>query len=289
MIRVQSSYRKLYEQGRDLLLQAGIGDAETDAWYLLSECFSISRMTYLMERENLTELSDEQTDRYEALIAKRALHIPLQHLTGEQEFMGYSFLVNEHVLIPRQDTEVLAETVLELTEGKSGLSLLDMCTGSGCIGISLLLQGRGRFERAIGADLSPEALAVAKENGRRLNVEIEWVQSDMFASILPVKVDVLVSNPPYIRPEVVDTLMPEVRDHEPRMALEGGSDGLDFYRILAEHAPLVLQPGGYVAVEIGHDQGPEVSRLFREAGLTDVFVRQDMAGLDRVVAGRKEQ
>lgn len=284
---MQSSYRKLYEQGRDWLLQAGVADAETDAWYLLSECFSISRMTYLMERETLTDFSWEQTSRYEELIEKRALHIPLQHLTGEQEFMGYPFFVNEHVLIPRQDTETLVETVLELTEGKKSLSLLDMCTGSGCIAISLLLQGQGRFEKVTGVDLSSQALAVAKENSRRLNVEIEWIQSDMFTSILPVKVDVLVSNPPYIRPEVVDTLMPEVRDHEPRMALEGGADGLDFYRILAKHAPLVLNPGGCLAVEIGHDQGAEVSALFLEAGLTDVLVRKDMAGLDRVVVGWK--
>lgn len=284
---VKSSYRMLYEQGRDRLQQAGIADAKTDAWYLLSECFSISRMTYLMERETLTEFPAEQTDRYEELIARRALHIPLQHLTGEQEFMGYPFLVNEHVLIPRQDTETLVETVLELTAGKADLSLLDMCTGSGCIAISLALQGQGRFTHVKGVDLSVEALAVAKENGRRLDVEIEWVQSDMFTRVLPVKVDVLVSNPPYIRPEVVETLMPEVRDHEPRMALDGGLDGLDFYRILAEHASQVLNPGGYLAVEIGHDQGAEVSELFTKAGLADVFVKKDMAGLERVVAGRK--
>lgn len=284
---MKSSYRMLYEQGRDRLLQAGVADAETDAWYLLSECFSISRMTYLMERETMLELSEEQVACYEERIEKRASRIPLQHLTGEQEFMGYPFLVNEHVLIPRQDTETLVETVLELTKGKQNLSLLDMCTGSGCIAISLALEGQGRFETVTGVDLSPDALTVARENGRRSNVEIGWIQSDMFTGILPVKVDVLVSNPPYIRPEVVDTLMPEVRDHEPRMALEGGADGLDFYRILAKHAPMVLNPGGWLAVEIGHDQGAEVSALFEEAGLTDVFVRKDMAGLDRVVVGRK--
>ncbi len=284
---MKSSYRMLYEQGRDRLLQAGVADAETDAWYLLSECFSISRMTYLMERETVLELSEEAVACYEEQIEKRASHIPLQHLTGEQEFMGYPFFVNEHVLIPRQDTETLVETVLELTKGKKGLSLLDMCTGSGCIAISLALEGQGRFETVTGVDLSPDALTVARENGRRLNVEIEWIQSDMFTGILPVKVDVLVSNPPYIRPEVVDALMAEVRDHEPRMALEGGADGLDFYRILAKHAPMVLNPGGYLAVEIGHDQGEEVSALFEEAGLRDVFVRKDLAGLDRVVVGQK--
>lgn len=277
----------LYEQGRDRLLQAQVADAETDAWYLLSECFSISRMTYLMERETITELPPEQTARYEELIARRAMHIPLQHLTGEQEFMGHPFLVNEHVLIPRQDTETLVETVLELTAGQQELSLLDMCTGSGCIAISLALEGQGRFTSVKGVDLSANALAVARENSRRLHVEAEWIQSDMFTSILPVTVDVLVSNPPYIRPEVVETLMPEVRDHEPRMALDGGADGLDFYRILTRHAPLVLTLGGLLAVEIGHDQGVEVSSLFAEAGLTDIFVKKDMAGLDRVVVGRK--
>ncbi len=284
---MKGSYRMLYEQGRDRLLQAQVADAETDAWYLLSECFSISRMTYLMERETITELPPEQTARYEELIARRAMHIPLQHLTGEQEFMGHPFLVNEHVLIPRQDTETLVETVLELTAGQQELSLLDMCTGSGCIAISLALEGQGRFTSVKGVDLSANALAVARENSRRLHVEAEWIQSDMFTSILPVTVDVLVSNPPYIRPEVVETLMPEVRDHEPRMALDGGADGLDFYRILTRHAPLVLTLGGLLAVEIGHDQGVEVSSLFAEAGLTDIFVKKDMAGLDRVVVGRK--
>lgn len=284
---MKGSYRMLYEQGRDRLLQAQVADAETDAWYLLSECFSISRMTYLMERETITELPPEQTARYEELIARRAMHIPLQHLTGEQEFMGHPFLVNEHVLIPRQDTETLVETVLELTAGQQELSLLDMCTGSGCIAISLALEGQGRFTSVKGVDLSANALAVARENSRRLHVEAEWIQSDMFTRILPVTVDVLVSNPPYIRPEVVETLMPEVRDHEPRMALDGGADGLDFYRILTRHAPLVLTLGGLLAVEIGHDQGVEVSSLFAEAGLTDIFVKKDMAGLDRVVVGRK--
>lgn len=283
---MKSSYRMLYEQSVTRLSEAGVTDAAIDAWYLLSEVFGISRTRYLMERERIQELPDCGIARYQQLVEQRAMRIPLQHLTGEQEFMGHSFLVNEHVLIPRQDTELLVETVLKLTKGQQGLSLLDMCTGSGCIAVSLGLEGSGRFTKIQAVDLSQEALAVAKENGKRLQIQAEWIQSDMFSGILPIKVDVLVSNPPYIRPEVVDTLMPEVRDHEPRMALEGGEDGLKFYRILAAHAHEVLKEGGYLAVEIGYDQAEAVRGLFEKAGLTEISVRKDLAGLDRVVVGR---
>lgn len=282
---MRTTYQELLNQGIECLASAGIEEASLDAWYLLSYSLKIDRMRFLMERGRETEFAEEAVTQYRELIAARAKRIPLQQLTCEQEFMGLSFYVNEHVLIPRQDTEALVESVLELTAGSKGLRVLDMCTGSGCIAISLAALGGERFAEVTGVDLSEEALKVAAENQKRLNVDVKWRQSDMFADILPVKVDVIVSNPPYIRPEVIEGLMPEVRDHEPRMALDGGDDGLDFYRILAVQAGEVLQAGGLLAVEIGHDQGEDVAALFQAAGLTDIEVRKDLAGLDRVVLG----
>lgn len=284
---MKGTYQELLTEGIMQLEAVGIADASLDAWYLLSLCFHIDRMHFLMERSREQEWQEDTVAQYQHLIEKRAAHIPLQQLTGEQEFMGLPFLVNEHVLIPRQDTEILVEHVLEWTAEQKNLTLLDMCTGSGCIALSLAVLGKEQFSRVLAVDVSSQALEVARENGRRLQAEVEWLKSDMFQNVPVLQVDVIVSNPPYIRPDVIETLMPEVRDHEPRMALDGGRDGLDFYRVLTKQAASFLKDQGVLAVEIGYDQGEAVSELFVQYGFELVQVIQDLAGLDRVVMGRK--
>ncbi|MBQ7433572.1 MAG: peptide chain release factor N(5)-glutamine methyltransferase [Lachnospiraceae bacterium] len=284
---MKGTYQELLAEGIMQLEAVGIADASLDAWYLLSLCFHIDRMHFLMERSREQEWQEDTVARYQHLIEKRAAHIPLQQLTGEQEFMGLPFLVNEHVLIPRQDTEILVEHVLEWTAEQKDLTLLDMCTGSGCIALSLAVLGKEQFSRVLAVDVSSQALEVARENGRRLQAEVEWLKSDMFQNVPVLQADVIVSNPPYIRPDVIETLMPEVRDHEPRMALDGGRDGLDFYRVLTKQAASFLKDQGVLAVEIGYDQGEAVSELFAQYGFESVQVIQDLAGLDRVVMGRK--
>lgn len=277
--------RALLTSGEKMLQAAGVEDWKIDAWYLLEEVCRIDRTRYLLDSER--EVLSEEQEQYEALIQKRAAHIPLQHLTGHQEFMGLDFLVNEHVLVPRQDTEVLVEEVLNVL--CPGSSILDLCTGSGCILLSILKLAEqrhmGQELYGTGADLSSEALQVAEKNRERLGVKAEFRQSDLF-SCLNDSYDLIVSNPPYIASDVIEGLSEEVRDHEPRMALDGGKDGLDFYRIIIEESPAHLHPGGMLFFEIGHDQGAAVSGLM-EKDFREIHVVKDLAGLDRVVCGKK--
>ena len=212
---------------------------------------------------------------------KRATHIPLQHLTGIQEFMDFPFRVNEHVLIPRQDTEILVEDALKYFH--PGMRVLDLCTGSGCIAVSLAKLCRGIFVDA--SDISREALDVAGENRKQLLADVNLIQSDLFEQIHG-KYHMILSNPPYIRSEVIGTLQEEVRVHEPYQALDGKEDGLYFYREIIGRCRDYLLPEGRILFEIGCDQGEQVSGLLKEQGFLDVEVKQDLAGLDRVVSGR---
>lgn len=267
-----------YEYGKDTLLSVGIDDAATDAWYLLEAATGVSRQKYFLNPQ--TEIGREQEECYLLSIEKRAIRIPLQHITGKQEFMGFSFRVNEHVLIPRQDTESLVESVLDVL--RPGMEILDMCTGSGCILISLLKLTEGIS--GTGVDISKEALEVAKTNAENLNVDARFVQSDLFENIAG-SYDVIISNPPYIRTEVIKELQDEVRLYDPFIALDGKEDGLYFYRKIITDCRDFLKPGGKVYFEIGHDQGDDVKALMAEAGFTGVTVKKDLAGLDRVVFG----
>ena len=343
--------------GKKILKNAGIVEADLDAWYLFEQSFGISRAQYfLCARENiagstaqkiavqeqhgdLLESGDalecaelwleEKLSAYENALKKRAARIPLQQVIGQQEFMGLSFFVNEHVLIPRQDTETLVELVLQEQKDKD-ISILDMCTGSGCIAVSL--KKLGGYAHVEGADISEEALKVAKRNSEEIlenndvnndavNSRTEQIQnctnltnnqnkqdnseermvsevrrvsqtgvtfrrSDMFSSFRGTEqFNVIVSNPPYIPSAVIEELEPEVRDHEPRGALDGTADGLYFYRILAEECAKHLTPGGHVYFEIGYDQGMVVKELLDNHGFKDTRVIQDLAGKDRVVCG----
>lgn len=343
--------------GKKILKNAGIVEADLDAWYLFEQIFGISRAQYFMcARENIAGstaqkmTAQEQTGNsleskntldcvelwlkekmsaYENTLEKRASRIPLQQILGQQEFMGLTFFVNEHVLIPRQDTETLVELVLNEQKDKN-ISILDMCTGSGCIAVSL--KKLGGYACVEGADISEEALKVAKRNSEeilensdvnndavssrteqiqnctnltnnqnkqdnsedRMVSEVRTVpqtgvifrRSDMFSAFPETeRFNVIVSNPPYIPSAVIEGLEPEVRDHEPRGALDGTADGLYFYRILAEECAKHLTPGGRVYFEIGYDQGAAVKELLDIHGFKDTRVIQDLTGKDRVVCG----
>ena len=343
--------------GKKILKNAGIVEADLDAWYLFEQSFGISRAQYflcarenivgstaqkiavqeqhgdLLESGNALECAElwlkEKLSAYESALKKRVARIPLQQIIGQQEFMGLTFFVNEHVLIPRQDTETLVELVLQEQKDKD-ISILDMCTGSGCIAVSL--KKLGGYAHVEGADISEEALKVAKRNSEEIlenndvnndavNSRTEQIQnctnltnnqnkqdnseermvsevrrasqtgvtfrhSDMFSSFRETEqFNVIVSNPPYIPSAVIEELEPEVRDHEPRGALDGTADGLYFYRILAEECAKHLTPGGHVYFEIGYDQGAAVKELLDIHGFKDTRVIQDLAGKDRVVCG----
>ena len=343
--------------GKKILKNAGIAEADLDAWYLFGQIFGISRAQYfLCARENIAGSTaqkmaaqeqagnslesknaldcvelwlKEKLSAYENTLEKRAARIPLQQILGQQEFMGLTFFVNEHVLIPRQDTETLVELVLQEQKDKD-ISILDMCTGSGCIAVSL--KKLGGYACVEGADISEEALKVAKRNSEEIlenndvnndavgsrteqiqnctnltnnqnkqdNSEERMVsevctvsqtgvtfrRSDMFSAFPETeRFNVIVSNPPYIPSAVIEELEPEVRDHEPRGALDGTADGLYFYRILAEECAKHLTPGGHVYFEIGYDQGAAVKELLNIHGFKDTRVIQDLTGKDRVVCG----
>lgn len=282
------TYEVLYGWGRESLLAAGVPDAEIDARLLLEWCCGTDRNTLLAHGDR-TVTAKEQ-DRYRGAVERRRSRVPLQQITGEQAFMGLSFQVNENVLIPRPDTEILVEEVLR--ELHDGMRILDLCTGSGCILLSLLHYSNGCT--GVGTDCSGQALQVARQNAGRIlggNGAAEeeravFLQGDLFQALRrEERFDIIVSNPPYIRTDVIETLMPEVRDHEPALALDGGEDGLSYYRQIAGQAGGYLYGGGMLFLEIGYDQGEAVSRLLRTAGYTQVEVFKDYAGNDRVVQG----
>ena len=283
--KINMKYRDLYNQGIEKLSSEKITDAKIDARLLLEYACKTDRNTLFLNGD--MEVSEEQVQIYFELIEKRGKHIPLQHLTGEQDFMGLTFKVNEDVLIPRQDTECLVEIVLKHLH--DGMKILDMCTGSGCILISLLHYSNDCV--GVGVDLSEAALKVAAHNAAVLGsngitdaMDITFLKSNLFEKV-DGKFDIIVSNPPYIKTEVIKTLMPEVRNFEPMMALDGTEDGLYFYRRIIADAKNHLTRGGQLFFEIGYDQGEEVSDLMRENGYVDVEVAKDLAGLDRVVYG----
>ena len=273
------TYREAVEFGTKCLTDAGVPDAALDAWYLLQMVCRIERSYYYVHGEE--DITQDAQKEYEIAVQKRAEHIPLQYIIGEQEFMGLRFKVNSNVLIPRQDTETLVEQVLKIV--KPGMKVLDLCTGSGCVLISVLKNAPELT--GMGSDISKTALLVAKENAKLHEVDAEWVRSDLFDNITET-FDVVMANPPYIPTGEILSLMPEVRDFEPENALDGGADGLDFYRKIAGQVKEYLNPGGYVYMEIGYDQGEAVSELMRNAGFTEVEVIKDLARNDRVVKGK---
>ena len=271
-----NTYASALRYGKKYLADRQIENSGGDAWYLMEYVWGIDRNYYFLHSDDIIEQKDEE--RYRDLLQKRGSHIPLQHLTGTCDFMGLTFQVNDQVLIPRQDTETLVESALSRL--KEGDRALDLCTGSGCIILSLEKLGPGI--RGLGADISAEALAVAKRNRDSLGLESDFCISDLFEGIEGV-FDIIVSNPPYIASGKIPGLMEEVRGFEPLLALDGGADGLDFYRRIIKDARDFLKPGGWLGLEIGYDQREAVEELLRRQGFIKTETLQDLAGLDRTV------
>lgn len=290
-----------YNKGKSILADSGIEDAAQDALWMLLEVCGIDKAYYLAHGNDEVNITcqDGRESRYFAMVSKRSEHIPLQHILGYTEFMGLRFEVNGDVLIPRQDTETLVEEALQHVH--DGMRILDLCTGSGCILISLLNYSNDCT--GVGSDISDKALAVARRNAENIlsgrtadgataaadcdaadGIRYEFVRSDLFENI-EGRFDIIVSNPPYIRTDVIDTLAPEVKDHDPMIALDGGEDGITFYERIVDKLDDHLLPGGCVLFEIGYDQGEAVSALLKDKGYLDVMVIKDYSGNDRVVMG----
>ena len=283
-------YRTIYIEGTQIL--SFLADGKLDARLLLEAACGTDVQTLLAHPER--RVSQEEEALYRSFLERRRKREPLAYILGHQEFMGLDFSVSPSVLIPNQDTETLAEEALRGL--KAGDRILDLCTGSGCILLSLLHYCPGAS--GTGTDLSAAALSVARENGLRLGMaeRASWMRGDLFEALNNTEAealgepdpagpfDLIVSNPPYIRTEVIKTLEPEVKSAEPYMALDGGKDGLDFYRRIAREAPAYLKRGGRLLLEIGFDQGQAVPNLLSGRGFTDVRVIKDYADNARVVS-----
>ena len=276
---------EIRKEGEAILKEAGIEDASYDALALLLHFFGIDRNAYAMRNSEKAELSSPEYTAYQTAIRRRAAHVPLQHLTGQADFMGWSFLVSPDVLIPRFDSETLVAAAVKAAE--PGMKVLDLCTGSGCLLLALMKEVDGLY--GTGCDISAAALTIAGKNADNLAVtRVSWYCGDLFEA-LPDDAgpfDMILTNPPYIRTDVIETLAEEVKDHDPRKALDGGADGLVFYRRILKDAGKWLRKGGWLFAEIGYDQAEEVSGLFANAGFTDIKVLNDLGGNARAVQGK---
>ena len=287
------SCREAVQSAAEYLRRAGVPEPEDNAWQLFSFVTGMSRTRYYVSLQEKVPAETEAA--YREVLARRAGREPLQYITGSQEFMGFSFEVTPDVLIPRQDTETLVEEAFswalkEKEQEERPLRLLDLCTGSGCVGLSLflLLRQKGADCSLTATDISKEALSVAQRNADRLVSEadrnrITFLQGDLLQPVEDA-FDVIVSNPPYIPSSVIEGLMDEVKDHEPRLALDGSGDGLCFYRRIAEDCREHMKKGGRFFAEIGYDQGETTAAVFRESGWRNISVMRDLSGNPRVLA-----
>ena len=281
------TYRELYEEGRRILEQAGLPDAALDARFLLEEVCGTNLQTLLVFPEK--KVTEEEVNQYRTFVQRRKDREPTAMILGEWDFMGLTFRLNKSTLIPEQDTEVLVETALEELKrrglGEAPLRILDLCTGSGCILLSLLHELRNAG--GLGTDLSEEALEAARENAVRLGLQerAAFRQGDLWEPVGDERFDLIVSNPPYVPTDVIPTLEPEVRCGEPYAALDGGEDGLVFYRRIMEEAAGHLKPSGIIIVESGFDEAPQIAALMQEQKLRGIRTVKDYGGLDRVVLG----
>ena len=270
-------YIEAFDKYVKLLEEKNFKDAKSDILLLIYEIFDFDFSKWTMYKYD--EIEDiSKLDKLNEYVEKRLGHMPIQYILNKAYFCGLPLYVNENVLIPRFDTEVLVEEVLALSKKDKSKRILDMCTGSGAIAIAL--KKLGGFDRVDALDISDNALEVAKRNAKELDLDINFLKSDMFSSLTSeIKYDIIVSNPPYIQSDVVDTLESEVKDFEPRLALDGDADGMKFYKIIAENYENYLADNGVLALEIGYDEADDIRALFEGK---NVVIKKDLANLDRV-------
>ena len=268
-------YIEAFDKYVKLLEENGFKDAAGDILLLIYEIFDLDFSKWTMYKyETIKDISKLET--LKEYVEKRLTNMPVQYIVNKAYFCGLPLYVDENVLIPRFDTEVLVEEVLNL--GDKNKKILDVCTGSGAIAIAL--KKLGKFERVDALDISEEALKIAKKNAKALECDINFLKSDMFSSLTSEnKYDIIVSNPPYIQSHIVDSLERQVKDFEPRLALDGDIDGMKFYKIIAKNFMNFLSPGGILALEIGYDEASDIKNLFEDK---KVIIKKDLAGLDRV-------
>lgn len=276
---------KAWTAAKDRLKDAGIDQPSIDARLMLEVAAGVTRTEIVTDPYR--ELTAEQSTTLEAYLARRSRREPVSHIIGRKGFWKILLQVNKNVLTPRPETEVIVDEVLKAFPEQMPFSILDLGVGSGTILLAVLAERPAA--KGLGVDASDEALAVAKDNAANLDLDARaaFMHGDWTAGLGDASFDVVVSNPPYIPTAVIETLEPEVRDHEPRLALDGGADGLDAYRVLAPEVLRVLKPGGVFAVEIGHDQSKAVEALFNQAGAQQVRTVKDLSTHDRVVIGVK--
>ena len=270
-------YIEVFDKYVKLLEEKNFKDAKSDILLLIYEIFDFDFSKWTMYKYD--EIEDiSKLDTLNEYVEKRLGHMPIQYILNKAYFCGLPLYVNENVLIPRFDTEVLVEEVLKISKKDKSKRILDICTGSGAIAIAL--KKLGGFERFDALDISDKALEVAKRNAKELNLDINFLKSDMFSSLTcENKYDIIVSNPPYIQSDVVDTLESEVKDFEPRLALDGDADGMKFYKIIAKNYENYLADNGVLALEIGYDEADDIRALFEGK---NVVIKKDLANLDRV-------
>ena len=270
-------YIEAFDKYVKLLEEKNFKDAKSDILLLIYEIFDFDFSKWTMYKYD--EIEDiSKLDTLNKYVKKRLGHMPIQYILNKAYFCGLPLYVNENVLIPRFDTEVLVEEVLKISKKDKSKRILDICTGSGAIAIAL--KKLGGFERVDALDISDKALEVAKRNANELDLDINFLKSDMFSSLTcENKYDIIVSNPPYIQSDVVDTLESEVKDFEPRLALDGDVDGMKFYKIIAENYDNYLADNGVLALEIGYDEADDIRALFEGK---NVVIKKDLANLDRV-------
>ncbi|MBQ3912986.1 MAG: peptide chain release factor N(5)-glutamine methyltransferase [Lachnospiraceae bacterium] len=280
------TYFEAYRQAAAELEAAGVPEPAIDARYLTEYVGDLTEAQYLLARNE--EIPADSLLRLKELTQRRCAREPIQYILGSQEFMGLPFICNKDCLIPRQDTEILAERALEavkvLRRDRDEIRYLDLCTGSGCVAISVTKLGN--ITDAEAADISAAALAVAKKNAELNGTKLKLIEADLFEG-LEGRYDIITANPPYIDTGLIHGLIPEIWKYEPMTALDGGEDGLVFYRRIVGEAPQRLTPGGWLVFEIGDTQGEAVAALMKAAGFEQVAVLKDLAGLDRVVEGRQ--
>ncbi len=278
----RTSYRKLFAKALDLLKSSGIENVEYDIKAILTDTFGLDLNKFILDMDNEFEPDKDLEAKYLSRIEKRKMHIPLQYIINKQNFYGLDFYVDESVLIPRYDTENIVDRIVKDCKENKCLSVLDLCTGSGCIAVCLKKNG---FEKVYAADISDKALAVAKHNANLNNADIIFLQSDLYENFpKEIRFDVIVSNPPYISTDKIAELETQVKDFEPKLALDGGKDGLDFYKKILKLSKDFINKSGRLYLEIGYDQAKEVVDLAKKEGYYNIQIIKDLSGRDRGIS-----